>query len=995
MQTSTRAGRKCSALSIVHAAIPGRVRFRDPRLRGDFRFADVVSAELARRPGILSAAADATTGSLLVHYREPLSLKGVAGAAERALTKRGTSRRAPEPAPHPPSSAAQPAAQNGAQAWHAKPAASVLEELDSAAEAGLSAAEATRRLEEFGHNVLSRAAPRSGLAIFADQMTSLPIALLTGSAALSAASGAALDAGAIMAAVLLNSGIATATERGAERTILGLSRYDPEPSTVLRDASAIRVNPADLVPGDVVLLAQGAMVPADARLIRARDLSVNESALTGESLPAQKNAELALPEDLPLAERATMVFRGTAVTGGHAAAVVVATGEQTEIGRIQALLGSVRPPETPIQRQLDDVGRTLVAISAAACGAMFGFGVLRGQGAFAMLRSAISLAVAAIPEGLPAVATTTLALGIRELGGRGVLVRKLEAVETLGAVEIVGLDKTGTLTANRMAVEAVQYDDRAFDFPPGEGEPDARLKALLGAAVLSSEATVAGGPDGRTLSGTSTECALLQAALDIGMDVEALRRRYPLLVMVPRSESRKRIASLHADGQSRRLCVKGDPIEVLACCTSRATEAGPVPLDDAAREDVRLANDKMAARALRVLGVAMRREGGDPEDERDLLWLGLVGMADPLRPGMREAIRTLHDAGIRTVMITGDQSLTASAIARALDLANGGEVRILEAGQIRDVSPDVLSALASQVQVFARISPVNKLQIVRALQASGRIVAMTGDGINDGPALRAADIGIAMGAAGSDVAREVADIVLSRDDIEGVIEAVRRGRATYANIRKVLRYLIGTGASETMVMLGAAIAGWPAPFSPIQLLWLNLITDAIPGLALGLEPPEPEVLRDRPRDSRAPILARHDFRRILREGTILGTAGFAAYLSAGGASGQPAVAARAGTITFHGLIAAQLLHAFSCRSEAHGMSTEFERPLNAKLYGAVGGGLALQALAQTVPPLRRLLRLSPIGPGGLAVVLATALWPIAANEIVTAALRRADGLPAF
>jgi Ca2+-transporting ATPase len=414
------------------------------------------------------------------------------------------------------------------------------------------------------------------------------------------------------------------------------------------------------------------------------------------------------------------------------------------------------------------------------------------------------------------------------------------------------------------------------------------------------------------------------------------------------------------------------------------------------RESILRANDRMAGRALRVLGVAMRKHDGDAQNETDLVWLGLVGIADPLRPGVREAIHTIHRAGIRTVMITGDQSITAFAIARELDLGDGGEIRILEAGQIRDVSPDVLAAIAPQAQVFARISPANKLQIVRALQERGHIVAMTGDGINDGPALRAADIGIAMGGAGTDVAREVADIVLTDDQLDGVIEGIRLGRATYANIRKVLRYLIGTGASETMLMLGAAIAGWPAPLTPMQLLWLNLISDVMPALALGLEPPEPDVLDQPPHDPRAPILTRHDFRRLLREGAVLGAGGFAAFLSRGGAGGGAGGAmggSSATTVAFHGLIVAQLLHTFACRSETHGLLEELRRPPNLKLFGAVAAGLALQVGAQTLPPLKRLLQLAPLGPGGIGAILATSLGPLAINEILTAAFRRKDGLP--
>jgi Ca2+-transporting ATPase len=444
------------------------------------------------------------------------------------------------------------------------------------------------------------------------------------------------------------------------------------------------------------------------------------------------------------------------------------------------------------------------------------------------------------------------------------------------------------------------------------------------------------------------------------------------------------MSTLHEkDDRGSLLCVKGDPVEVLDRCTMRRTATGLVPLDSVARADILRANERMAGQALRVLGVAVGENGGDPRDERDLVWLGLAGLANPLRPNVMPALGKLHRAGIRTVMITGDQSATAFAIARKLDLGNGGELKVLEAGQIAGLAPDMLAALAAQPQVFARVSPVDKLNIVKALQASGRIVAMTGDGINDGPALRAADVGIAMGGAGTDVAREVADIGLADDDLQGIIEAVRLGRATYANIRKVLRYLVSTNASETMVMMGAALVGGGAPLTPMQLLWLNLASDPLPALALGLEPPEADVLDRPPHDPRASILSLSDFRHILREGAVMGAAALSGYFLSGGG----ATAARAGTITFHGLTFAQLLHAFSSRSQTRGILAEFDRPANRTLYGAVAASAGLQFAAQAIPSARRLLGLAPLRPLDLLSIGGIALGSALVNDIVGYALR--------
>jgi Ca2+-transporting ATPase len=490
---------------------------------------------------------------------------------------------------------------------------------------------------------------------------------------------------------------------------------------------------------------------------------------------------------------------------------------------------------------------------------------------------------------------------------------------------------------------------------------------MLEAAALCSEARL--GPDGR-IDGTATESALVQAALERGIDVGRLRRERPILESVARTLGRKRMSTLHAlPGGREALYVKGDPVEVLERCSHRLTAGGAVPLDGTAREEVLRANQRMAGGALRVLGMARGEGGGDPHSEGNLVWLGLAGLANPLRPGAAPAIRVLHKAGVRTVMITGDQSATAFAIARALDLGNGGEIRVLESGRIRGVDPGLLAAIAAHPHVFARVSPADKLAIVRALQAGGRVVAMTGDGINDGPALKAADIGIAMGAAGTDVAREVADIVLATDELSGVIEALRLGRATYANIRKVLRFLISTNAGETLMMLGASIAGLPEPLTPMQLLWVNLVTDVLPGLALGLEPPEPDVLEQPPHDPRASILEAPDFRRLLAEGALMGASALAVSLLAGNSA------------AFHGLTAAQLVHAIACRSERKGVLAELGRAPNRRLYGALGACIALQGAAQAVPALRTALGLAPLSARDVAAAALAAGVSTALNEI--------------
>jgi Ca2+-transporting ATPase len=984
---------------IVHDAVPGRLRLRHASLIGDDGQRQQIEKALRRLPGVTSVKTNGLTGSALITFHAPATAELLAAALDAASLEAKTSLLAPESAAiaYPESPPA-----DDAQACHAESADVVASRLSTRLANGLSAQEAAARVAKWGRNELKPAEPRSAMAIFAGQMTSLPIALLAVSAALSLATGGVADAVMIGAVVLVNASIATATEREADRTILGLMAERPQPATVIRDGALRTIDPAEMTIGDILLIERDTLIPADARLIRSDDLSVNESPLTGEAHPATKDAHALLPPETVVSDRRNMVFRGTAVTGGSGSAIVTAVGARTEMGRVQELLGAVRPPETPIQRELGEVGRELVIINGLICASVFALGMFRGHPLVNTLRSAISLAVAAIPEGLPAVATTTLAIGVQDMRKRKVLVRKIDAVETLGAVEVVGLDKTGTLTENRMAAEAVHVDGAMLGLHEGRllldgEETDGALRdmarRLFEVATLCSDAVAMRSKNGVTIEGTPTETALLTAGVALGVDPVDLRLCARVVASAARGDGRKRISTLHETPEGAGLlCVKGDPVEVLARCARRQTREGVVPMDDTARAAALRANERMAGDALRVLGVAFREGGGDPRDERDLVWLGLAGMANPIRPSVRPALRQLHHAGVRTVMITGDQSATAFAIARNLDLAEGGELRVLEAGQIAEMPSELLEALASQPHVFARVSPVDKLNIVKALQANGRIVAMTGDGVNDGPALRAADVGIAMGGEGADVARQVADIVLATDDMDGVVEAIRLGRATYANIRKALRYLVSTNASETFAMLGAALVNANEPLSPMQLLWLNLATDALPALALGLEAPESDVLDQPPHDPAAPIMGANDFRRVLREGAVMGTAALIGYYSAGGFAAN----ARANTVVFHGLTLAQLLHAIACRSETRGLTAEFGRPPSPRLYGGVGASLLFQSAAQFLPAARGFLRLAPLGPGDFLRIGAIAVGSSLANDFLgyiveRPAARRAAG----
>jgi len=725
--------------------------------------------------------------------------------------------------------------------------------------------------------------------------------------------------------------------------------------------------PDDLVPGDILFLSQGMMIPADGRLIAADELTVNEAALTGEAHPAIKTPDKRLRPEAPLAEQVNMVFRGSTVTGGQGMAIVTTIGATTRMGRIESLMGSLRPPETPIQRQLGQVERELVFVNAAICGAIFLLGILRGHPLVPLLRSAISLAVAAIPEGLPAVATTTLAVSVQDMKRRKVLVRKLDAVETLGAINTLGLDKTGTLTSLEMKLANVECVTASLDLsrqhigaamaglPPGRNKI---VRRLLEIVSLCSSAELHGEAEKLAVKGSPTEVALVHAALEAGIDVTALRSAHPIMEQAGRSEGRKRMSTLHLNGSSSPLlAIKGDPEQVLMRCGTFLDAFEECPITTEIRQQILSTNQRMASDALRILGVAMA-PGGQVNDEQDLCWLGLVGLENPIRPSVTPALQKLHAAGVRTLMITGDQSATAAAIARQLNMSRGNRISVLEAGQLHGLKHDVLAALAKRTDVFARVSPVDKLKIVQALQDNGDIVGMTGDGINDGPALRAANVGIAMGASGSDAAKQVADIVLAEDSLEGIVDAIRHGRSTYANIKKVLRFLVSTNAAETMLMLGAAIGDWREPLNPLQLLWLNLATDVLPAISLGLEAAEPGLLKLPPNQPDQPILAARDYRWLLVEGGLMGLGALTTFALAGGRSETDFT--RASTMAFHTLTATQLLHAITSRSESRNLIAELRRQPNSKLYASVALGLGMQVLTQLIPPVRRLLHLAPL-----------------------------------
>jgi Ca2+-transporting ATPase len=756
------------------------------------------------------------------------------------------------------------------------------------------------------------------------------------------------------------------------------------------------VSSEEIVIGDILILRPGTYVSADARLIDVSHLSVDESALTGESMPVSKTNMSIQRENIPLAERTNMVYMGTLVTGGQGIGIVIATGRFTEMGRIQLLLGEARPPETPMERRLDQLSGQLVLISGVVCGLVFVIGLLYGYGFLEMLKTSISLAVAAVPEGLPTVATSTLAIGIRNMRKHNVLIRHLEAVETLGSVQTICLDKTGTLTANRMSVKELYTGMKSIQVNDGkfmcEGQyinpylSDELLK-LIHISILCNESVVIQENGNYVVTGSPTENAFIHMAINTGIKVNTVRERTPLLKVVHRSEQSNIMMTLHTimGDQRRLIAIKGSPREVLNICSWHMQHGEKVTLTDDDRVIIELENEHMAGKAFRVLGIAYAEKDNGYTDLTDhvfsedgIVWLGIVGITDPVRPGVKELVGAFHQAGIDTVMITGDQSPTAYAVAKELSLSKHEQLEIIDSRHLTNIPPDILLALCQRAHVFSRVSPSHKLQIVQALQGSGKIVAMTGDGINDGPALKAADIGIAMGHTGTDVAREVADVILEDDNLETMIIAVSYGRTIYNNIRKSVHFLLATNMSEIMVMFAAIGLGLGQPLNAMQLLWINLLSDIFPGLALALEPPEPDVLSRPPRDAKESIIKSSDFRRISIESAVISTGALSAY---GYGIARYGIGPQAGTLAFMSLTVAQLLHAINCRSEEHTVFDREKLPSNRYLTIALGGSFALQGLAMVVPGIRSLLGITPLGLIDGIVVGVTAFFPLMVNEM--------------
>ncbi|HQQ76187.1 MAG TPA: cation-translocating P-type ATPase [Thermoanaerobaculia bacterium] len=852
-------------------------------------------------------------------------------------------------------------APEGPQApWHTLSAEAVLARL-ATAEGGLSGEEAARRLREHGPNELVASRRTSPLHLLAAQFKNVLILILLIAVGLSAFLGHTLEAVVISVILLFAALLGFVQEYRAERAIEGLRRMAAPVATALRDGDEQDIAARELVPGDVVRLEAGARVPADARVLEAVNLKVEEAPLTGESQPVGKISELLAAADLAIGDRKNMVYAGTTVTYGRGSVIVVETGMRTEFGTIAGLLQGVESRCTPLQENLDRVGRVLAGAAVAVVAVILLLGILRGQPFWDMVIFGIALAVAVVPEALPAVVTISLALGAQRMVRRSALVRRLPAVETLGSVSVIASDKTGTLTRGEMTARRIHVAGRTLDVSGAGYErhgafsdagrsiaPPPPLMMLLQAAALASDAKLKrhGDAEGWSVKGDPTELALIVAAEKAGLHKQQLDFEFPRVAEIPFTSETKRMTTVHRTLQGDVAYSKGAPEVILHGCSRLLGEDGERALGAGDRELVLGTAREMASQALRVLAVAMKSRAGLEDAEREMTFLGLVGMSDPPRPEAARAIETCERAGIKAILITGDHALTAEAVARELGMLRQG--RVVTGTGLDAMSDEDLEREVGEIEVYARVSPAHKLRVVTAWQRKGHYVAMTGDGVNDAPALKKADIGIAMGITGTDVSKDAAAMTLTDDNFASIVAAVEEGRGVFSNIKKYLMYLISSNVGEIGLMAGASVLGLPLPLTAVQILYVNLATDGLPALALAVDPPEADLMRRPPRDPRAGIFTRPVLTLTVLGGvwSMLVNIGLFAWALGSGRSVAEAV-----TMTFVSLVLIQFFKAYNFRSDRNSV---LERPFaNKWLNLAIAWEIAALAAILYVPVLNK------------------------------------------
>lgn len=854
--------------------------------------------------------------------------------------------------------------------WQCLTKAECEKRLSTSARNGLSVREAKNRLKEYGKNELEPPKKKSLLRRFLAQFSDFMVIVLLIAAGISFMTSYLqkdddyIDAIIILAIVVINAITGLVQESRAEKAIEALKKMSSPHARVVRDGVERDVAASEVVPGDLVVLKAGDLVPADLRLTEAHDLKAEESALTGESLPMEKRADGTHPAGTPLGDRRNLLFATSSITSGHGAGIVTSTAMQTEVGRIAHMISSQESPQTPLQRKLEQTGRWLGIGALIICAVIFVMGLFQHVQPLEMFLISISLAVAAIPEGLPAVVTIVLAIGVRRMAAKRGIVRRMPAVETLGSASVICSDKTGTLTQNKMTVVELASSSGKLRMDSSEGQN------LLKLAVLCNNCTVSGG----VIHGDPTEAALVHASPVPKSELDAL---YPRVTEIPFSSERKMMTTVHQLGGGKyRVISKGAPDVLLSHCSSRFAAAQ---------------NDAMARRALRVLGVAYKDISALPRDradlEKNLIFCGLIGMIDPPRPEAKEAVALCRKAGIRPVMITGDHAATAAAIAKDLGILIPGAA-VMTGEELNRTSQQDLTRDIYRYTVFARVSPEHKVRIVQAFQARGEVVAMTGDGVNDAPALKTADIGCAMGQSGTDVAKAAADMILADDNFATIVSAVREGRGIFENIKKTVHFLLSCNIGEILTVFVSFLLRLPTPLLAIQLLWVNLVTDSLPALALGVEPIDPDIMERKPVKPTQNIFGGGMGYNIIVEGCLIGSLSLLAY-SVGRIffDIDPADPMIGRTMAFAVLSFSQVVHTFNMRSS----QSVFRAGLfkNKKLVMAAIACIALQLSVIVIPPLARVFKTVALAPQQWLIVAALALVPLAVVELEKAAARAA------
>ena len=843
------------------------------------------------------------------------------------------------------------------QPWHTLSSEQAFQQLESQP-GGLSQTQAAARLLQYGPNELQAAHRVSPWEILLEQFKNVLILILLGATVISLFLGHGVESLVIAVIVLFAVGLGFVQEYRAERAIEALKQMAAPTATVLRDGVEAKIPARELTPGDVVILHTGDLVPADAHLIEAINLQTEEAALTGESLPVEKHVRPLENPDLPIGDRKNMVYAGTAVTYGRGRALVTATAMQTEFGKIAQMLQEVETGKTPLQQNLDKVGAVLARAAFVVVALIVALGLLRGQPFIDMLIFGIALAVAVVPEALPAVVTISLAIGVQKMVKRHALIRRLPAVETLGSTSVICSDKTGTLTKDEMTVRRIFTAGQMFsvsgagyapegEFSTNDGAPAAptpAMRQLLMAGALASDTEMIQLPGGGwDIKGDPTEGALVVAAAKAGLQKTALDATQPRMHEVPFSSETKRMTTIHAADGGLAAYAKGAPEVILESCDRVLTADGEAPLDAAGRQQILAQAQTMASDALRVLGIAAKADTSLESAERSMTFLGLVGMIDPPRPEAKAAIAVCAEAGIRPVMITGDHPVTAQAVARELGLLERGG-RVVTGAELEEMTDGQLQHEVEAISVYARVSPAHKLRVVTAWQEHGHIVAMTGDGVNDAPSLKKADIGIAMGITGTDVTKEAAAMTLTDDNLASIVAAVEEGRGVFGNIKKYLMYLLSSNIGEIGLMAGSALLGLPLPLTAVQILYVNLATDGLPALALAVDPPEKGLMKRKPRDPRTGIFTRPVVTLMVLGGiwsTLINLGLFTWALGSGRALEE------AMTMTFVSLVLIQFFKAYNFRSDRHSvLNKPFE---NKWLNLAVGWELLLLVAIVYVP----------------------------------------------